>query len=44
MVGVYVWVNDDGEVYKISTPMQGIEVYKEGYEPGKTKSEADTIR
>ncbi|MFH1335456.1 MAG: hypothetical protein ABII96_02975 [Candidatus Zixiibacteriota bacterium] len=44
MVGVYVWANDDGEIYKISIPMQGIEVYKEGYEPGKTKSESDTIR
>jgi hypothetical protein len=44
MVGVYVWASDDGEVYKISIPMQGIEVYKEGYEPEKTKSESDTIR
>jgi hypothetical protein len=44
MVGVYIWANDEGEVYKISIPMQGMEVYKEGYEPLKTKSEADTLR
>ncbi len=43
MVGVYVWANDAGEVYKISIPMQGMEVYKEGYEPGAAEAEVDTL-
>jgi hypothetical protein len=44
MVGVYVWANDEGEVYKISVPVQELEVYKEGYEPAKAKSEVDTLQ
>ena len=44
MVGVYVWANNDGKVYKISIPMQRMEVYREGYGPGKPKPETDTLR
>jgi hypothetical protein len=43
-VGVYIWASNEGEVYKISVPIQGLEVYKEGYEPSGTKSEADTLK
>ena len=43
MVGAYVWANDGGEIFKMSIPMQGIEVYKDGYEPGAAKTEADTL-
>jgi alpha/beta superfamily hydrolase len=43
MVGVYVWSNDDGEVIKLSIPMQGIEVFKEGYRPEGAKVEVDTL-
>ena len=34
MVGAYIWANDEGEIYKITIPSQGIEVYKDGYKPG----------
>jgi dipeptidyl aminopeptidase/acylaminoacyl peptidase len=43
-VGVYVWVNDDGEVIKLSIPIQGIEVFKEGYKPVSVKAEVDTLK
>jgi fermentation-respiration switch protein FrsA (DUF1100 family) len=42
-VGVYVWANDDGEVLKLSIPMQGIDVFKEGYRPEGAKVEIDTL-
>ncbi|MGB8658489.1 MAG: alpha/beta fold hydrolase [Candidatus Zixiibacteriota bacterium] len=43
-VGVYVWANDAGEVVSLSIPMQGIEVFKEGYKPASAKAEADTLK
>ena len=44
MVGAYIWANNDGEVYKISIPMQGIEVYQDGYRPGIAKADVDTLQ
>ena len=44
MVGAYIWANDEGEIYKITIPSQGIEVYKDGYKPGPVKTEADTLQ
>ena len=44
MVGAYLWANDDGELYKMTIPMQGIEVYKDGYRPGVAKTDVDTLQ
>ncbi len=44
LVGVNLWINADEEILKLTIPMQGIEVFKEGYEPVPTKIEADTLK
>jgi len=43
VVGVNLWINDDKDILKLNIPMQGIEVFKEGYEPVPTKVEIDTL-
>jgi dienelactone hydrolase len=42
MVGVNLWVDGNEEMIKLSIPMQGIEVYQEGYKPAPQKAEIDT--
>jgi alpha/beta superfamily hydrolase len=42
MVGVNLWVDKNKEITKLSIPMQGIDVYREGYKPAPQKTEIDT--
>lgn len=42
-LGVNVWVDENKELIKLSIPMQGIEVYREGYKPAPKKAETDTL-
>jgi dienelactone hydrolase len=44
LVGVNLWINDDKDILKLNIPMQGIEVFKEGYEPVPTEVEVDTLK
>jgi len=42
-VGVNLWVDKNEQIMKLSIPMQGIEVYQEGYKPAPKKAEIDTL-
>jgi alpha/beta superfamily hydrolase len=42
VVGVNLWVDKNKEITKLSIPMQGIDVYREGYKPAPKKAEIDT--
>jgi dipeptidyl aminopeptidase/acylaminoacyl peptidase len=42
MVEVNLWVDKNKEITKLSIPMQGIDVYREGYKPAPKKAEIDT--
>jgi hypothetical protein len=42
-VGVNLWVDKNEDIIKLSIPMQGIEVYQEGYKPAPKKAEIDTL-
>jgi alpha/beta superfamily hydrolase len=42
-VGVNLWVDENQDVIKLSIPLQGIEVYKEGYKPAAKRVEIDTL-
>jgi uncharacterized protein len=44
MVGAYIWANDVGEIYRISIPSQGIEVYQDGFKPDTNKTDTDTLK
>lgn len=43
VLGVNVWVNEKRELIKLSIPLQGIEVYREGYKPPPKRIEIDTL-
>ena len=43
VVGINLWINDQKDILKLNIPMQGIEVFKEGYEPVPTEVEVDTL-
>jgi len=42
IVEVNLWVDKNKEITKLSIPMQGIDVYREGYKPAPQKAEIDT--
>jgi alpha/beta superfamily hydrolase len=42
-LGVNLWLDEKKELIKLSIPLQGVEVYKDGYKPGPKKAEADTL-
>lgn len=42
VLGVNLWVNENKELVKLSIPLQGIEVYGQGYKPAPKKAEIDT--
>jgi len=42
-LGVNLWLDEKKELIKLSIPLQGIEVYKEGYKPAPKKAEVDTL-
>jgi len=44
MVGVNLWIDDKGEILKLNIPIQGIEVFREGYEPAPARVEPDTLK
>lgn len=43
MVGINLWVDKNQDMIKLSIPIQGIEVYREGYKPAPKKAEIDTL-
>jgi alpha/beta superfamily hydrolase len=43
VLGVNLWVNEKKELVKLSIPLQGIEVYEQGYKPAPNKAEIDTL-
>jgi alpha/beta superfamily hydrolase len=43
MVGINLWVDKNEQIIKLTIPMQGIEVYQEGYKPAPQKAEIDTL-
>ena len=42
-VGVNLWMDKNKDIIKLSIPLQGIEVYREGYKPAPKKAEIDTL-
>jgi dienelactone hydrolase len=43
MVGINLWVDKNQDIIKLSIPLQGIEVYREGYKPAPKMAEIDTL-
>ena len=43
VLGVNLWLDEKKELIKLNIPLQGIEVYKEGYKPAPKKAEIDTL-
>jgi dienelactone hydrolase len=43
MVGINLWVDKNQDIIKLSIPLQGIEVYREGYKPAPKIAEIDTL-
>jgi alpha/beta superfamily hydrolase len=43
VLGVNLWLNEKKELIKLSIPLQGIDVYREGYEPAPGRAEIDTL-
>lgn len=42
-LGINLWLDEKKELIKLSIPLQGIEVYKEGYKPAAKRVEIDTL-
>jgi alpha/beta superfamily hydrolase len=42
-LGVNLWLDEKKDLIKLSIPLQGIEVYKDGYRPAPKKAEIDTL-
>jgi alpha/beta superfamily hydrolase len=42
-LGVNLWLNESKELVKLSVPLQGIEVYEQGYKPAPKKAGIDTL-
>ena len=43
VLGVNLWLNEKKELVKLSIPLQGIEVYQQGFKPAPESAEIDTL-